>query len=95
MKVHQRGACRRDNAVLPYISVLLAMKFTTPEIPFLLTKWSVSIVEGPVLSAPTVLVLWKFLYSQPHSVSIVEGPVLSAPTVLVLWKVLYSQPPQC
>ena len=33
-KVDQRGACRHDSVVLPYISVLLTMNFTTPEIPF-------------------------------------------------------------
>jgi hypothetical protein len=38
MKVRQRGACLRDSVGLPYISVLLVMEFTTPEIPFLLTK---------------------------------------------------------
>jgi hypothetical protein len=38
MKVRQRGAYLRDSVVRTYISVLLAVKFTTPEIPFLLTK---------------------------------------------------------
>jgi len=53
MKVPQRGACVRDSDVLPYISILLAMQFTTPEIPFLLIKRNFSTVEGPVHSART------------------------------------------
>lgn len=38
MKVRQRGACLRGSVVLPYVSVLLATKFTTSEIPFCLVK---------------------------------------------------------
>jgi len=53
MTVRQRGVCHRNSVGIPYISVLLAMQFTTPEIPFFLTKWSFSIVEDPVHSART------------------------------------------
>jgi hypothetical protein len=38
VKVRQRGACRHDSVGLPYISVLLAMNFTTPEILFFAVK---------------------------------------------------------
>jgi len=53
MKVRQYDACLRDSVVLPYISVLLGMKFMTPEIPFLLTNCSFITVEVPVHSSQT------------------------------------------